>query len=214
MKNNVNFQQKLDEKLVEITSEQETPNLLLHACCAPCSSYVLEYLAQFFRITVFFYNPNISPQEEFDKRVLELERFITEFPVVHPVQLEVGEYHPEVFLNMAKGLEQEPEGGSRCYRCYEQRLEETAKKCRKEGYDYFTTTLSISPYKNAQWLNEIGERMAERYGIAYLVSDFKKKNGYRRSIELSQEYQLYRQDYCGCKYSKAERERMKQNKNK
>ncbi|MBP3505465.1 MAG: epoxyqueuosine reductase QueH [Lachnospiraceae bacterium] len=214
MKNNVNFQQKLDEKLVEITSEQETPNLLLHACCAPCSSYVLEYLAQFFRITVFFYNPNISPQEEFDKRVLELERFITEFPVVHPVQLEVGEYHPEVFLNMAKGLEQEPEGGSRCYRCYEQRLEETAKKCRKEGYDYFTTTLSISPYKNAQWLNEIGERMADRYGIAYLVSDFKKKNGYRRSIELSQEYQLYRQDYCGCKYSKAERERMKQNKNK
>ncbi|MBO5238135.1 MAG: epoxyqueuosine reductase QueH [Lachnospiraceae bacterium] len=214
MKNNVNFQQKLDEKLVEITSEQETPNLLLHACCAPCSSYVLEYLAQFFRITVFFYNPNISPQEEFDKRVLELERFITEFPVVHPVQLEVGEYHPEVFLNMAKGLEQEPEGGSRCYRCYEQRLEETAKKCRKEGYDYFTTTLSISPYKNAQWLNEIGERMADRYGIAYLVSDFKKKNGYRRSIELSQEYQLYRQDYCGCTYSKAERERMKQNKNK
>lgn len=214
MKNNVNFQQKLDEKLVEITSEQETPNLLLHACCAPCSSYVLEYLAQFFRITVFFYNPNISPQEEFDKRVLELERFITEFPVVHPVQLEVGEYHPEVFLNMAKGLEQEPEGGSRCYRCYEQRLEETAKKCREEGYDYFTTTLSISPYKNAQWLNEIGERMADRYGIAYLVSDFKKKNGYRRSIELSQEYQLYRQDYCGCKYSKAERERMKQNKNK
>ena len=214
MKNNVNFQQKLDKKLVEITSEQETPNLLLHACCAPCSSYVLEYLAQFFRITVFFYNPNISPQEEFDKRVLELERFITEFPVVHPVQLEVGEYHPEVFLNMAKGLEQEPEGGSRCYRCYEQRLEETAKKCRKEGYDYFTTTLSISPYKNAQWLNEIGERMADRYGIAYLVSDFKKKNGYRRSIELSQEYQLYRQDYCGCTYSKAERERMKQNKNK
>ena len=214
MKNNVNFQQKLDEKLVEITSEQETPNLLLHACCAPCSSYVLEYLAKYFRITVFFYNPNISPQEEFDKRVLELERFIKEFPVEHPVQLEVGEYHPEVFLNMAKGLEQEPEGGSRCYRCYEQRLEETAKKCRKESYDYFTTTLSISPYKNAQWLNEIGERMADRYGIAYLVSDFKKKNGYRRSIELSQEYQLYRQDYCGCTYSKAERERMKQNKNK
>lgn len=214
MKNNVNFQQKLDEKLVEITSEQETPNLLLHACCAPCSSYVLEYLAKYFRITVFFYNPNISPQEEFDKRVLELERFIKEFPVEHPVQLEVGEYHPEVFLNMAKGLEQEPEGGSRCYRCYEQRLEETAKKCREEGYDYFTTTLSISPYKNAQWLNEIGERMADRYGIAYLVSDFKKKNGYRRSIELSQEYQLYRQDYCGCTYSKAERERMKQNKNK
>lgn len=214
MKNNVNFQQKLDEKLVEITSGQETPNLLLHACCAPCSSYVLEYLAKYFRITVFFYNPNISPQEEFDKRVLELERFIKEFPVEHPVQLEVGEYHPEVFLNMAKGLEQEPEGGSRCYRCYEQRLEETAKKCREEGYDYFTTTLSISPYKNAQWLNEIGERMADRYGIAYLVSDFKKKNGYRRSIELSQEYQLYRQDYCGCTYSKAERERMKQNKNK
>ena len=207
---NVNYQQKMDKKIEELTKNNQTPNLLLHVCCAPCSSYVLEYLTNHFNITLFFFNPNIAPQEEFDKRVAELEHFLTRFPVKNPVKIEVGDYEPKVFLEMAKGLEMEPEGGIRCYHCYEQRLEATAQKCKKEGYDYFTTTLSISPYKNAHWLNEIGERMAEQYGIAYLVSDFKKKNGYRRSIELSQEYQLYRQDYCGCAFSKAERERKKQ----
>lgn len=210
MKKNVNFQQKLDEKLAEITELPKEPELLLHVCCAPCSSYVLEYLSNFFRITLFFYNPNIAPKEEFDKRVMELKRFVREFPMKHPVRVEVGEYRPEEFFAMAEGLEQEPEGGSRCYRCYEQRLKRTAEKCRQEGYDYFTTTLSISPYKNAEWLNEIGERQGEFHGVNYLISDFKKKNGYRRSIELSNQYQLYRQDYCGCVFSKAERERRKQ----
>lgn len=214
MKKSVNFQQKLDEKLVEIVNNKNIPNLLLHVCCAPCSSYVLEYLANYFRITVFFYNPNISPKEEFDKRVFELKRFLQEFPTKYPVTIMVGDYCPEEFEAIARGYEQEPERGARCYRCYEQRLEATAKKCKEEGYDYFTTTLSISPYKNAEWLNEIGERLATTYNIAYLVADFKKKNGYKRSIELSEEYQLYRQDYCGCVYSKAERERKTEQMNK
>jgi hypothetical protein len=207
--NNTNFQQKLDEKLAEITNKKERPRLLLHACCAPCSSYCLEYLAKYFEITLFFYNSNISPKEEFDKRVEELQRFITELPLENPVKLEVGEYRPEEFYAMARGMEQLPEGGERCYRCYEQRLRETAEKCANEKYDYFTTTLSISPYKNAAWLNEIGGRLADEFGVEYLYSDFKKKNGYKRSIELSQEYHLYRQDYCGCIYSKAERDKRK-----
>lgn len=207
MKNNVNFQQKLDEKLADIIDRQTVPNLLLHVCCAPCSSYVLEYLANYFRISLFFYNPNIAPKEEFDKRAIELERFLKEFPVKYPVKMEIGEYRPEEFYAMAKGMEQEPEGGERCYHCYEQRLERTAKKCKEDGYDFYTTTLSISPYKNAVWLNEIGEQMAQKYGVDYLYSDFKKKNGYQRSIQLSAEYRLYRQDYCGCVFSKAEREK-------
>lgn len=212
MDKNVNYQQKLDKKLVEISNAGEVPTLLLHACCAPCSSYVLEYLSNFFKITLFFYNSNISPKEEFDKRVMELERFLKEFPTRYPVELVIGEYRPEEFYAMARGLENEPERGKRCYLCYEQRLRETARKCKTEGYDYFTTTLSISPYKNAEWLNEIGQRMAEECQIAYLYSDFKKKNGYKRSIELSAEYHLYRQDYCGCVYSRLEREREKNEK--
>lgn len=207
MKENVNFQQKLDKKLVEITNSHNTPNLLLHVCCAPCSSYVLEYLSNYFQITLFFYNPNIAPKEEFDKRVIELGRFVKEFPVKNPIKIEIEDYCPEEFLTMAKGMEQEPEGGKRCYHCYELRLKRTAEKCKQDGYDYFTTTLSISPYKNAQWLNEIGECQAKLYGVNYLFSDFKKKDGYRRSIELSRQYQLYRQDYCGCVFSKAERDR-------
>lgn len=209
MKENVNFQQKLDEKLVEIAKLNITPKLLLHVCCAPCSSYCLEYLSNYFEITLFFYNPNIAPREEFDKRADELKRFISEIPLRNPVHLDVGEYHPEDFDRMAKGLELLPEGEARCYKCYELRLRETAKKCEAECYDYFTTTLSISPYKNAVWLNEIGERLAREYQSEYLYSDFKKKDGYKRSIELSQEYHLYRQDYCGCVYSKAERDRRK-----
>lgn len=207
MNKNVNYQQKLDEKLVKISKAGEVPSLLLHVCCAPCSSYVLEYLSNFFKITLFFYNSNIAPKEEFDKRVMELKRFLKKFPVKYPVRLEVGEYHPEEFIRMAQGLEEEPERGRRCYLCYEQRLRETARKCKAEQYDYFTTTLSISPYKNANWLNEIGENLAEEYQLAYLYSDFKKKNGYKRSIELSAEYHLYRQDYCGCVYSRLEREK-------
>jgi hypothetical protein len=209
MEKNVNFQQKLDKKIVEIINSNDTPRLLLHVCCAPCSSYCLEYLSNYFEITLFFYNSNIAPKEEFDKRVEELERFISEIPLAKPVRLEVGEYRPEEFYAMARGMEQLPEGGERCYRCYEQRLRETAEKCANEKYDYFTTTLSISPYKNAAWLNEIGGRLADEFGVEYLYSDFKKKNGYKRSIELSQEYHLYRQDYCGCIYSRAERDRRK-----
>lgn len=206
MNKNVNFQQKLDEKLVEITDRKTVPNLLLHVCCAPCSSYVLEYLSDYFRISLFYYNPNIAPKAEFDKRVIELKRFAGEIPLKNPVTIEVGAYHPEEFYAIAKGLEQEPEGGERCYRCYEQRLRQTAIKCKAEGYDYFTTTLSISPHKNAFWLNEIGERLAREYDVNYLYADFKKRGGYQRSIQLSKEYHLYRQDYCGCVFSKLERE--------
>lgn len=209
MEKKVNFQQKLDEELVEIINSHSVPNLLLHVCCAPCSSYVLEYLSSYFRISLYYYNPNIAPKSEFDKRIMELKRFIEEFSVKYPVSLETEEYRPEEFYAIAKGLEEEPEGGIRCYRCYEQRLEQTAIKCAAEGYDYFTTTLSISPYKNAVWLNEIGERLAEVYGVNYLYADFKKRNGYQRSIQLSKEYDLYRQDYCGCIFSKKERERNK-----
>ena len=203
--NNINFQQKLDKILDTIEKEGKRPGLLLHACCAPCSSYVLEYLTKYFDITVFYYNPNISPQEEYDKRVEEIDRFIA---LVHSqkVKLLEGAYHPEDFYETVKGMEDLKEGSERCYRCYELRLRESAKIAVERGFDYFTTTLSISPYKNAGWLNEIGVRLGEEYGISYLVSDFKKKNGYKRSIELSSEYGLYRQNYCGCIYSRQQRE--------
>ena len=189
----------------KLTEDGRTPRLLLHSCCAPCSSYVLEYLSEYFSITVFYYNPNIYPPEEFGKRVEEQERLIRELPAKHPVSFLEGPYEPERFYEMAKGLEQIPEGGERCFRCYRLRLLETAQMARAGGFDYFTTTLSISPLKNAQKLNEIGARLAEEYGVPYLFSDFKKRNGYKRSTELSAEYGLYRQDYCGCVYSLRER---------
>ena len=189
----------------KLTEEGRTPRLLLHSCCAPCSSYVLEYLSEYFSITVFYYNPNIYPPEEFGKRVEEQERLIRELPAKHPVSFLEGPYEPERFYEMAKGLEQIPEGGERCFRCYRLRLLETAQMARAGSFDYFTTTLSISPLKNAQKLNEIGARLAEEYGVPYLFSDFKKRNGYKRSTELSAEYGLYRQDYCGCVYSLRER---------
>ena len=189
----------------KLTEDGRTPRLLLHSCCAPCSSYVLEYLSEYFSITVFYYNPNIYPPEEFGKRVEEQERLIRELPAKHPVSFLEGPYEPERFYEMAKGLEQIPEGGERCFRCYRLRLLETAQMARAGGCDYFTTTLSISPLKNAQKLNEIGARLAEEYGVPYLFSDFKKRNGYKRSTELSAEYGLYRQDYCGCVYSLRER---------
>ena len=189
----------------KLTEEGRTPRLLLHSCCAPCSSYVLEYLSEYFSITVFYYNPNIYPPEEFGKRVEEQERLIRELPAKHPVSFLEGPYEPERFYEMAKWLEQIPEGGERCFRCYRLRLLETAQMARAGSFDYFTTTLSISPLKNAQKLNEIGTRLAEEYGVPYLFSDFKKRNGYKRSTELSAEYGLYRQDYCGCVYSLRER---------
>lgn len=183
------------------------PSLLLHSCCAPCSSYVLEYLSQYFRITVFYYNPNITDQQEYDLRVQEQERLIRELPARYPIRFVAGAYEPSSFYQVVKGLEKEPEGGARCEKCFVLRLEETAQLAKAEGYDYFTTTLTISPLKNAPLLNEIGEALAEQYQVAFLNSDFKKKNGYKRSTELSAQYGLYRQDYCGCIYSKVERER-------
>ena len=203
--NQVNYQKELDKVIQKLTEEGRTPRLLLHSCCAPCSSYVLEYLSEYFSITVFYYNPNIYPPEEFGKRVEEQERLIRELPAKHPVSFLEGPYEPERFYEMAKGLEQIPEGGERCFRCYRLRLLETAQMARAGSFDYFTTTLSISPLKNAQKLNEIGTRLAEEYGVPYLFSDFKKRNGYKRSTELSAEYGLYRQDYCGCVYSLRER---------
>lgn len=211
--NKRNYQKELDRLLEGIEKEGRTPRLFLHSCCAPCSSYVLEYLSRYFEITVFFYNPNISPKEEYEKRVEEIRRMIGEMEFVHPVKLVEGEYDPQVFFRMAKGMEHIPEGGERCFGCYRLRMEEAARLAKEGNYDYFTTTLSISPLKNAQKINEIGEELAEIYQVPHLPSDFKKKNGYKRSIELSGEYELYRQDYCGCVFSKREREENKMQKN-
>ena len=202
--NRRNYQRELEKILAEIEKSGQVPRLFLHSCCAPCSSYVLEYLSGYFQITDFFYNPNISPKEEYVKRAEELKHLIDEMPFVHkPVFLE-GDYCPEEFFKMAKGLENVPEGGERCFRCYRMRMEEAARLAAEGGYDYFTTTLSISPLKNAQKINEIGEELEKIYGVKHLPSDFKKKNGYKRSTELSGEYGLYRQNYCGCVFSKRE----------
>ncbi len=206
-----NYQKELDKIIEGLGAAGESaPTLFLHSCCAPCSSYVLEYLRRYFRITVFYYNPNITEEEEYRKRAAEQKRLIAAYNAElpegkrpgHPIQVVEGDYEPECFFQIAKGLEQCPEGGERCFACYELRLRETAKRAKAGGCDYFTTTLSISPLKNAAKLNEIGERLAEEYGVAWLPSDFKKKDGYKRSIELSREYGLYRQDYCGCVYSR------------
>ena len=200
----VNYQHILEHTLQSISKDKPLPKLLLHSCCGPCSSYVLEYLSQYFDITVFYYNPNISPKEEFDFRAAEQQRLIDEMPLGQRVSFLEGDYEPELFFAMAKGKEQEPEGGERCFRCYTMRLRRSAQMAKERGFDYFTTTLSISPHKNAQVLNQIGKSLSEELGIAYLYSDFKKRDGYRRSCTLSSEYHLYRQDYCGCPFSKAE----------
>ncbi len=200
--NQRNYQKELDHVIEGLREEQTVPRLLLHSCCAPCSSYVLEYLSQFFQITVLFYNPNIDPPEEYGMRVKEERRLIQEMEFVHPVDMREGRYEPEAFYQTVKGLEKEPEGGARCEKCFEMRLYEAARAAKEGGYDFFTTTLTISPLKSAPKLNEIGERMGSMLGVAFLPSDFKKRNGYKRSIELSQEYGLYRQNYCGCVYSR------------
>ena len=210
--NKRNYQKELDKLIENINKEGRVPRLFLHSCCAPCSSYVLEYLSQYFEITVFFYNPNISLEEEYRKRSDEIRRLAAEMPFTHPVHIVEGAYDPKVFYEMARGLEKIPEGGERCFKCYRLRMEEAAKLAKEGGYDYFTTTLSISPLKNAAKINEIGEELAEIYGVAHLTSDFKKKNGYKRSIELSHEYDLYRQNYCGCVFSKREQEEKMQQK--
>lgn len=201
---NRNYQKELDKIISDIVSSNTKPTLLLHACCAPCSSYCLEYLSEYFSITVYYYNPNIINQDEYTKRVNELKRLIAYLPCKNAVKLIEGEYEPDSFYKIAKGLEDAPEGGERCFKCYELRMRSAAKLAKEGGFDYFTTTLSISPHKNAIWLNEIGECLADEYRIHHLPSDFKKKNGFKRSIELSNEYNLYRQNFCGCIFSKRE----------
>lgn len=203
----MNYQKELDRLLERLKSEGRVPRLLLHSCCAPCSSYVLEYLNRYFEITVFYYNPNIYPESEYTKRIWEQQELISQMPFVHPVSFLAGPYDQERFYEMARGLEHVKEGGERCLKCYELRLSEAARMAVKTEADYFTTTLSISPLKNSDRLNEIGMRLGEEYGVPYLPSDFKKKNGYKRSIELSREYDLYRQDYCGCEFSMNQRRR-------
>lgn len=231
-----NYQKELDKILDEMAkkgsaAKADAPTLFLHSCCAPCSSYVLEYLRKYFRITVFYFNPNITEDAEYRKRVAEQKRLIAAYnerliewvdtgtvndagqsacaEAAYQIEVIEGDYEPSRFFEIAKGLESCPEGGERCFACYELRLRETAKRAKAGQYDYFTTTLSISPLKNAAKLNEIGEALASEFGVAWLPSDFKKKDGYKRSIELSKEYDLYRQDYCGCVYSRAERDRRK-----
>lgn len=198
----VNYQKELDKIIETIAVRKQVPKLLLHSCCAPCSSYCLEYLSQYFKVTVFYYNPNIYPEEEYRKRVIEQQHFIKQFPALNPINFIEGEYDTKLFYEKVKGLEECPEGAERCFVCYRMRLEEAAKTGIREGCDFFTTTLSISPHKNAAKLNEIGQQLADEYAISYLPSDFKKKNGYQRSVELSEEYGMYRQDYCGCVFSR------------
>lgn len=198
----MNYQLKLEEVIKENQNNNYIPTLLLHSCCAPCSSYCLEYLSNFFKITIFYYNPNITDKNEYLKRVAEQQRLIKELPCKYEIKFLEGNYNPNLFLNLAKGLESEPEKGKRCFKCYELRMRETALIAKKNNFDYFATTLTLSPYKNANKVNEIGEKLEKEFKIKYLYSDFKKKDGYKRSIELSKIYNLYRQDYCGCIYSK------------
>lgn len=196
-----NYQRQLEEVIQNVKQEGKCPKLLLHSCCAPCSSYVLEYLAEIFSITLFFYNPNISPREEYEKRLAELKGLLVKMALSDIPVIEAP-YDHECFLKLSEGLEDLPEGGERCFGCYGLRLYETARAAAEGGYDYFTTTLSISPHKNAQKLNEIGQAAAGKWGAVWLPSDFKKKNGYKRSVELSELYGLYRQNYCGCRFSR------------
>lgn len=206
---NRNFQRELDDIIKKNQKEAIVPTLLLHSCCAPCSSYVLEYLSKYFSITVLYYNPNISSKEEYNLRVAEQKRLIEQMSFENSVAFKEGDYNPEEFLAVAKGLETCPERGQRCHKCYRLRLEYTAKTAKEIGADYFATTLTLSPLKDARMLNRIGEELSEKYSVNYLPSDFKKKGGYLRSIELSKEYSLYRQDFCGCVYSKKEAENRK-----
>ncbi|CCY80015.1 putative uncharacterized protein [Mycoplasma sp. CAG:877] len=202
----MNYDKLMEEQM---SSTKEGSTLLLHACCAPCSSACLERLSNFFKITIIYYNPNITEEKEYLKRLEELKNFIQKIKVKYPINIIDTRYDPKEFFEISKGLEKEKERGKRCYKCYELRLEETAKVAKENNFDFFATTLTLSPYKKTDWLNEIGENLSNKYQTSYLYSDFKKKNGYKRSIELSKEYNLYRQDYCGCIYSKLEREEEK-----
>ncbi len=196
-----NFQTEMEKMIEKNRKENEVPSLLLHSCCAPCSSYVLETLSEDFNITVFYYNPNIYPEEEYWKRVEEQKEFIRRLPAKHPISFLEGKHEKERFYESVKGLEKIPEGGERCFACFALRLGESVRVANEGSFDYVTTTLTISPLKNAQKLNEIGESLCQKNNLKWLPSDFKKKNGYKRSTELSKEYGMYRQDYCGCVFS-------------
>ena len=212
MANKRNYAKELNTLIETFTHEEKRPTLLLHACCAPCSSAVLEKLTAHFKITVLFYNPNIYPEAEYQKREAELKRLISEMPCTKEVALVDLPYVPEEFFTAVRGLEHIPEGGERCFVCYRLRLERSAQYAADHGFDYFCSTLSISPMKNAAKLNEIGAELSEIYPVKLLPSDFKKKGGYLRSIELSREYGLYRQNYCGCVFSKQEAQRRESEK--
>lgn len=205
----VNYKKIMDKELAYLAGREKKPTLLLHACCAPCSSAVLELLCECFDITLYFYNPNISPESEFAFRLEELRRLTEEMGLSH-ISVVAPPYDSREFDAIAKGLENLPEGGARCEKCYRLRLLHSVLYAKENGFDYVTTTLSISPYKNARWLNEIGTELGEKYGVRYLVSDFKKGEGYKRSCMLSKTYNLYRQDYCGCIYSKEFASRLKE----
>ena len=198
----MNYNLKMEQIIESIKKENKKPTLLLHVCCAPCSSACIERLDENFKITLFFYNPNITEQDEYIKRLNEVKRFVNEFKTTAKIEVIDGGYDSKIFFEMTKGLEESPEKGPRCYKCYKQRIKQTAEVCKNKNFDYFTTSLSLSPYKVVTWINEIGEEVAKEYNVNFLNCDFKKKNGYKRSIELSEKYKLYRQNYCGCIYSK------------
>ena len=205
-----NYAKELERLIQKLQQEGKVPRLLLHACCAPCSSAVLEYLSQYFAITLLYYNPNIAPLEEYQKREAELRRLVSQMKFTHPVELLPCQYDGQAFVQAARGLAGEPEGGKRCEACFRLRLRYAAQEAARLRFDYYTTTLSISPMKNAPLLNQLGEEIGREFGVAHLPSDFKKKDGYKRSVQLSKEYDLYRQDYCGCAFSKAQRQREKE----
>lgn len=198
----INYTKLLEEEINKIKEKNITPNLLLHSCCAPCSSYVISYLIDYFNITIIYYNPNISPIEEYEKRKQEQIKLLKKIKHKNSLNIIDCDYDNETFEKTIKGLEKELEGGLRCYKCYQLRLEKTAKTAKENNFDYFSTTLTVSPYKNAEKLNKIGTNLENKYNIKWLYSDFKKKDGYKKSIELSKKYDLYRQNYCGCIYSK------------
>jgi len=207
--NKINYQKKLEEKIEIIKKEGQVPSLLLHSCCGPCSSYCIEFLSNYFNVTVFYYNPNIYPDEEYLMRVKEQQRFIEAFSTKYPVNFIEGDFDKDRYYHLVKGFENEPERGARCEICFNMRLMETAKKAKDINADYFSTTLTISPLKDANLLNSIGEDIGKKLGINWLPSDFKKNNGYKRSTEISKEYNMYRQDYCGCVFSYNERQKQK-----
>lgn len=207
----INYDIYMEKIIAEIKNNDKKPTLLIHSCCAPCSAAILEYLRDFFDITIYFYNPNITFKEEYLKRLEEQKEYDEKLAYNMPI-LE-GEYNPlDDFFSRVRGLEKEPEGGKRCHSCYSIRMEATAKKAKELGFEYFTSVLSISPLKNSQWINEIGKELEDKYEVKFLYGDFKKKSRYLRSVQLSKEHDLYRQDYCGCVFSKVEREKMKEQK--